>query len=119
MYLCQGKFSSKEIDKRPILDYEEEKEGLSMSKNSRLVLAFAGLVVGICLAIFSIFEQNRLESIRGDLNEVSGMFSGGKVIGTEMNKKLDEYGPALQVLLVGGLVLAVIGAGGIFLLKKK
>lgn len=90
-----------------------------MSKNGKLILSIAGLIIGVCLSIFAIVEQHRLESIRGDVNEVSGMFSGGKVIGSEMNKKLDEYGPALHVALVGGLVLAVIGAGGIFYIQKK
>jgi len=80
------------------------------------------LLIGVVLIGFSIYAKGRIASAKGTVDTVTSPFSGntaGKIIGGEAKKAASQYDTKVQMILIGGIVLAVIGGGMVLFCRKK
>jgi Na+/citrate or Na+/malate symporter len=90
--------------------------------NVKQIVGLVILAAGVVLIIFSMQSFNRIGAEKGTYEgmgrlipneKAEGLFSGA------VEKKAGEYHSQVTFLLVGGIVLAAVGAGVAYMYRKK
>ena len=87
----------------------------------RIVGAVASLA-GIVLIVYAIHSMSVISNAKSQVKNMSNQMSGnyvGKMMGTDMQARASAYDKPVQVGLYTGVALVIIGAGLIFLGRKK
>ena len=82
--------------------------------NIKRIIGLIILIGGIALIIFAVHSMNRISSAKHDVNALTSPFSQnpvGNVVGGVMKGQASKYDKEVFWCLVGGIVLAVVGAG--------
>ena len=90
--------------------------------NAKRFIGLIVLLIGLVLIGFSIYAKGRIASAKGAVETVTSPFSGstaGKMVGGEATKAVSQYDTKVQIALIGGIVLAVIGGGMVLFCCKK
>lgn len=86
------------------------------------IIGIVLFIIGVVLIIYSIHSMNRISAAKGEVNAFKSAFSGnstGKALGNVMEGKASQYDTIVMVMLIGGIVLAVVGGGVVFMSRKK
>jgi hypothetical protein len=87
-------------------------------KNSGLVV----LIIGVALFIFAKYEQHRVGSAKQMIGRGTSLFSGNAVgsgVGRILEGKASQYDTTLMLCEIGGLILVILGAGILYVGRKK
>ena len=91
-------------------------------KSRKKVIGFVALLAGVVLFIFAKYEQHRVGSAKALFGRGTSMFSGnavGSTVGGMVQGRLSAYDTTLLLCEIGGVVLIVLGAGVLYLGRKK
>jgi hypothetical protein len=87
----------------------------------RIVGAMASLA-GIALIIYSVHSMNVISKAKAQVKNMSNQMSGnyvGKRISSDMTARANAYDRPVQIGLYTGVALVILGAGLIFIGRKK
>jgi hypothetical protein len=87
----------------------------------RIAGAVASLA-GIAMIIYAIHSMSVISSAKSQVKNMSNQMSGnyvGKRMGTDMQARASAYDRPVQVGLYTGVALVIIGAGLIYIGRKK
>ena len=90
--------------------------------NTKRISGAVAFILGALLIIISIYGRHRLENAESTIHKGEGFFSGNrydKSVGGALEGKLAKYRMPLMICLTSGVVLVVVGAGLLFLTRKK
>jgi hypothetical protein len=90
--------------------------------NIKRITGIIIIVLGLFLIAFSTYAKIRIGEAKKIVHETTGAFSGnpiGKMLGSEVEKKVHQYDTIVIISLVGGVLLTILGAGMAFYFKKK
>jgi hypothetical protein len=93
-----------------------------MIKSRKKLTGIVVLLAGVFLFIFARYEQHRVGNAKGMVGRETSMFSGnavGSAVGGVVEGRLSKYDTPLKLCEIGGLILVVLGAGMIYLTRKK
>lgn len=95
---------------------------IEVNMSAKRITGLIVLIVGIILIIFSVHSMNRISNAKGGIHTLTDPFSGssgGREAGSFLQGEASQYDTTVKVLLIGGIVLTVIGAGVTLFGKKK
>jgi hypothetical protein len=87
----------------------------------RIIGSMASLA-GIALIIYSVHSMNVISKAKAQVKNMSNQMSGnyvGKMMSSDMEARASMYDTPVQIGLYTGVGLVVIGAGLIFMGRKK
>jgi hypothetical protein len=90
--------------------------------NTKKFVGLIVLLIGVVLVVFSIYAKGRISSAKGTVEKVTSPFSGsegGKIAAREGNRMASQYDTKVQMILIGGIILVIVGGGIIFFGRKK
>lgn len=90
--------------------------------SAKRITGLVVLIVGIVLIVFSVYSMNRISNAKSGIHSITQPFSGssgGREAGNFMQGQASQYDTTVRVLLIGGIVLAIIGAGVVLFGKKR
>ncbi len=88
---------------------------------SKKITGLVVLIIGVVLIIVSMYAKYRIGEIKGEVHQGTSLMSGnrvGKEIGNVIEGKASAYDTTVQLCLIGGIILVVVG-GGIMLFSGK
>jgi hypothetical protein len=94
--------------------------------NIKRIIGIIILIVGIIVILFANYEKGRIAKAQGNIQKGTSLFSGhsvgdqvGQAVGGAMESKVSSYSTPVMILMIGGIVLIVIGAGMALFCRKK
>jgi predicted MFS family arabinose efflux permease len=94
--------------------------------NTKRIIGIVILIIGIIAILFANHEKGRIAEAEGNVEKGTSLFSGhsagsqvGQAFGGAMEGKISSYNTPVMILMIGGIVLVVIGAGMAFFCRKK
>ena len=90
--------------------------------NTKKFVGLIVLLIGVVLVVFSIYAKGRISSAKGSISKATSPFGGtegGKIAAREGNRMASQYDTKVQMILIGGIILAVVGGGMIFFGRKR
>ena len=87
----------------------------------RIVGSMASLA-GIALIIYAVHSMNVITKAKAQVQNMSNQMSGnyvGKMMSSDMKARASAYDRPVQIGLYTGVVLVLLGAGLIFIGRKK
>ncbi len=91
-------------------------------KHYKYIVGSVASLVGIALIIYALHSMSIISDAKAQVKNMSNQMSGnyvGKMMGTEMQARASAYDKPVQIGLYTGVGLVVIGAGLIFMGRKK
>jgi len=88
----------------------------------KFISAIVVMIIGIAIIFYAIHSMNRISSAKGAVNLISKPLSinpYGEKAGGVLEKQVSQYDTPVRLLLIGGILLAIIGGGAAFYLRKK
>jgi hypothetical protein len=84
------------------------------------------LIIGIIVILYANHLKGRIADAEGNIQKGTSFFSGhsagsqvGQAVGGAMEGKVASYSTPVMLLMIGGIVIAIIGAGMALFCKKK
>jgi hypothetical protein len=94
--------------------------------NTKRIIGIVVLVIGIIAILYANHQKKRIAEAQGNIEKGTSMFSGssvgsevGRTVGGAMESKVSSYNAPVMMLMIGGIVLVVIGAGMVFFCRCK
>ncbi len=94
--------------------------------NTKRIIGIVILIIGIIAILYANYQKGRIAEAEGNVKKGTSLFSGnsvggqvGQAVGGAMEGKISSYNTPVMLLMVGGIVLVVIGAGMALLCRKK
>lgn len=94
--------------------------------NAKRIIGIIILIVGIIAILVANYVKGRLAEAEGTVHKGTSMLSGtsvggqvGKSVGGAIENKIASYNTPVMILMIGGIVLVVIGAGMALFCRKK
>ncbi len=94
--------------------------------NTKRIIGIVILIIGIIAILYANYQRKRIAEAHGNIEKGTSMFSGssvgsgvGKAVGGAMDSKVSSYNAPVMMLMIGGIVLVVIGAGMAFFCRCK
>lgn len=87
----------------------------------RIVGSIASLV-GIALIVYAIHSMSVISNAKAQVKNMSNQMSGnyvGKMMSNDMEARASAYDTPVQIGLYTGVALVIVGAGLIFIGRKK
>jgi hypothetical protein len=91
-------------------------------KHYKYIVGLVASLAGIAMIIYSVHSMNVISNAKSQVQNMSNQMSGnyvGKRMGSEMQARANAYDTPVQIGLYTGVALVIIGAGLIFLGRKK
>jgi hypothetical protein len=80
-------------------------------------------ILGLILIGFSIYGKDRIAAVKSKISMGSQAASHGGMMGKKAaqyaNDKASSYDSTVMLVMIGGIVIAVVGAGMMIRYKKK
>ena len=84
------------------------------------------LIIGIIVILYANHLKGRIAEAEGNVQKGTSLFSGhsagsqvGQAVGGAIEGKISSYSTPVMLLMIGGIVIAIIGAGMALFCKKK
>jgi predicted MFS family arabinose efflux permease len=94
--------------------------------NTKRVIGIIILIIGIIAILVANYVRGRLAEAEGTVQKGTSLFSGssvgnqvGQTVGGAVEGKIASYNGPVMVLMIGGIILVVIGAGMALFCRKK
>jgi len=94
--------------------------------NKKRIIGIVILIVGIIFIVYANYQKGRIADAEGNVETGKSFFSGssvgskvGDVVGGAVGGKISSYKGPVMMLMIGGIVLVVVGAGMALFCKKK
>jgi len=94
--------------------------------STKRIIGIVILIIGIIAILYANYQKGRIAEAEGNIQKGTSLFSGqsvggqvGKAYGGAMEDKVSSYNTPVMLLMVGGVVLVIIGAGMALFCKKK
>ena len=94
--------------------------------NKKRIVGIGILIVGIIVVVYANHLKGRIAEAEGNVQAGKSLFSGssagrgaGDVVGGAMEGKISSYKGPVMMLMIGGIVLVVVGAGMALFCKGK
>ena len=91
-------------------------------KHYKYIVGSVASLAGIALIIYALHSMSVIADAKAQVKNMSNQMSGnyvGKMMGTEMQARASAYDKPVQIGLYTGVALVIIGAGLIFIGRKK
>jgi hypothetical protein len=94
--------------------------------NTKRIIGIIILIIGVIVIIYANHLKGRLAEAQGNIQKGTSLFSGnsvsgqvGKAVGGALEGKVSSYNTPVMLLMIGGIVIAIIGAGMVLFCRKK
>jgi hypothetical protein len=82
--------------------------------NTKRIIGIVVLIVGIIAVIYASHLKGRIASSESNVKTGTSLFGGnpvGSAVGGVMEGKISSYKGPVMMLMIGGIILVVVGAG--------
>jgi hypothetical protein len=82
--------------------------------NTKRIIGVVVLIVGIIAVIYASHLKGRIASSESNVKEGTGLFGNNPLsgaVGGVMQGKINSYKGPVMLLMIGGIILVVVGAG--------
>lgn len=89
---------------------------------AKKTLGIVLIVVGVIIFLLGMYAKGRVSEAKQNVQKSSGLFSDNPVnkqIGGALEKKISSYDAPIMWTMIGGIVIAVVGAGTLICCRKK
>ena len=93
-----------------------------MKKTKKKYAGVVVLLAGVLLFVFAKYEMHRVGDAKASYSRGTSMFSGNAVsnaVGGYVEGRLSQYDTPLKLCEIGGIILIILGAGILYLNRKK
>lgn len=94
--------------------------------NTKRTIGIIILIIGIIVIIYANYQKGRIAEAQGNIEKGTSLFSGnsvggqvGKSIGGAMESKVSSYNTPVMLLMTGGIILVIVGAGMALFCKTR
>jgi hypothetical protein len=94
--------------------------------STKRIVGIVIVIIGIIVICYANYQKHRIAEAQGNIKKGTSLFSGsstggqvGQAVGGVMEGKVSSYNTPVMLLLIGGIVLVIVGAGMVLFCKKR
>ena len=91
-------------------------------KNRKRLLGYVLLVLGVIASLYAMHLKGRISDAKGNISKgksLSPTFPGDKIVTDVLEGQVSQYDRPVRLLQIGGIIVAILGAGLIFMSRKR